>query len=353
MDTGRTGDPLKDRADRPKEATMIPVKSIEITRAEGPIDECGVTVVVSSFAEASRVLARIAETAPNTGGYDKTDFRVTWADGEIYDGRADIQRDHVVGYDLADHIRSFLGYLAGTVRPAHVTSDDKWEAIKASNKDSAPSALEFLSKYDLSWDAPPTPPPAPKAKPPPVEPPSHFEGSKYQATKDLRTVEIAKLIRKDLKAAFPGVKFSVTCGSGHNAIDVEIKSLPHGVTTVRNPHYIPGSNDPAKQCHTTEEAMAFEKQVEAVVNAYNFDRSDIQSDYFNVNFYESVKWSSEVRNLRSALTELEEISPVLSPSACVPLAPFPKADDATKLDPPPLRVRSPQSEFLAYLGAED
>ena len=38
------------------------------------------------------------------------------------------------------------------------------------------------------------------------------------------------------------------------------------------------------------------KQVEAIVAAYNHDGSDIQSDYFDVNFYSHVNFTSEVHD---------------------------------------------------------
>jgi hypothetical protein len=126
----------------------IPVKSILIDRAEGPVDLCG-PQLVTTYEEASRVFAVIAQTAPDGGGYDKCDFTVTFADGEKYEGRADIQRQHLGGYHLGDHMKQFLGYLAGTYRPAHVVKDSDWKEICDRNAERAPDAVAFLAKYDL------------------------------------------------------------------------------------------------------------------------------------------------------------------------------------------------------------
>lgn len=118
-------------------------------------------------------------------------------------------------------------------------------------------------------------------------------GSKYEQTKSMSKAEIAKLIRADLKSAFPGIKFSVRTShfSGGGSIDIEIKSLPAGMR-VRNPdnrHPVTGQHQ-----WMTDEAIALEKGIKAVADAYNFDHSDLMADYFHVRFYCEVKFSREL-----------------------------------------------------------
>lgn len=96
---------------------MIALAKIELTRAEGPIENCGKAMPVDSWAAADGQLTRWAHTAPEPGqGYDKVDFKVTWADGETYEGRYDMNRlgedSETNGHDLARHIRRFLNWIA-------------------------------------------------------------------------------------------------------------------------------------------------------------------------------------------------------------------------------------------------
>lgn len=117
-------------------------------------------------------------------------------------------------------------------------------------------------------------------------------GSKYD--KNLTTVEIAALVRKEIKAAIksgalPKGKYSVR-KDHHKSITVCISGLGF---LVANPDYNRlGERDfvvhqPAERRYTPR-ARATLKAVEAMLEAYNYDGSDIMSDYFDVNFYSSV-----------------------------------------------------------------
>lgn len=85
--------------------------AITITRHEGPSDLCNQPVTVASFVEASAILQQIAQTAPDSGGYDKTGFSIIFPGGEVYEGRADIKREHEIGgYDLRAHVIEALRF---------------------------------------------------------------------------------------------------------------------------------------------------------------------------------------------------------------------------------------------------
>lgn len=88
--------------------------------------------------------------------------------------------------------------------------------------------------------------------------------------------DIAKLIRKDLRAAMPAIKWSVRIErySMGQSINVE------GHTDV--PLYVTGHELNAN-------GKVLQDKAEAIVNAYNFDDSDSMNDYFNVNFYGGVR----------------------------------------------------------------
>lgn len=86
---------------------------ITITRREGPVAECGKPVVVDSWLGANSALGNIGRNAPETGGYDKTDFCIVFDNGDLYAGRVDVQRDHAWGgYNLEGHVRTHLKYVA-------------------------------------------------------------------------------------------------------------------------------------------------------------------------------------------------------------------------------------------------
>ena len=95
------------------------------------------------------------------------------------------------------------------------------------------------------------------------------EDIKKAGLKNLPMKEIAKLIRKDLKEHFPNCKFSVRSGySGvYGRIDVTVKEL--------TPKYV---NDDGEIDPYTEEL------IEWVLGTYNYDESDIMTDYFDMNF---------------------------------------------------------------------
>lgn len=127
------------------------------------------------------------------------------------------------------------------------------------------------------------------------------QGSKYQATRDLDIAEIAKLVRKDLKAAqaageLPAdAALSVTIDrySGGQSLGVVVSGMPD-TWTYNQPglepdyaEYVPAHGG------MTDEATAVLRKIEGLVFAYNYDGSDIQSDYFNVRFYSSVKIRDE------------------------------------------------------------
>lgn len=133
-------------------------------------------------------------------------------------------------------------------------------------------------------------------------------GTKYNRDLDVR--DIAKLVRADIKAAAGPVPHRLPAGfragvrisrySMGRSIDVTIKAVP-GVT-VRNPARVEFEEtgggiydgrmpEEARFVHTAE-ARAILEAVKDIVDAYNFDGSDVQSDYFHVNFYSDVRFES-------------------------------------------------------------
>jgi hypothetical protein len=117
-------------------------------------------------------------------------------------------------------------------------------------------------------------------------------GEKYQGY--LPSAELAKLIRKDLKKAYPDCKFSVTKQdySGGRSITVSVMATPFQVVedwgnwsnnyAQLNQNYIEST---CNGIGLTEEGIELLRDVVNTVQSYNYDDSDAQIDYFNCNFY--------------------------------------------------------------------
>lgn len=133
-------------------------------------------------------------------------------------------------------------------------------------------------------------------------------GSKYEATRDLRLVEIAKLIRADIKAAvkagdLPAGKYSVRCRRATSididfAADIDLFNPARLEWDEENPHS-PLCLAPLAAFHVySEEARETIATLERIAGDYNYDHSDSMVDYFNCRFYRSVTPAGEWRTAR-------------------------------------------------------
>lgn len=124
-------------------------------------------------------------------------------------------------------------------------------------------------------------------------------GSKYEHGLD--TAEIAKRIRVDIKHAIQtgalpkGLKTSVRLRrfSGGSAIDAEVVGVPANFV-ILNPERLtyerehPHSSGAMTFPIFTKEMYAVVDALKAIHVAYNYDGSDIMTDYFRVHFYGGV-----------------------------------------------------------------
>ena len=117
---------------------------------------------------------------------------------------------------------------------------------------------------------------------------AHTVGNKYKEVKNLTVVEIAKLVRKDLKQ-FNDCKFSVT--SDYNTITVYLKDSPLNKLEVY---------DQSLELGWGDKVIAIEKnfrnKVKEILDQYNFNNSEIMTDYFHVNFYSHFYLDSDLEN---------------------------------------------------------
>jgi hypothetical protein len=146
------------------------------------------------------------------------------------------------------------------------------------------------------------------------------KGTKYDQS--LSIVQIAKFVREDIAAAIaagklPEMKVSVRVQkySGGRSLHVNITELQQGFrlfnrerlrNDVENPHA-----PPTRLPIYTGAGEGLFAAIKRIVNAYNYDRSDIQSDYFDVNFYEHVglhwEYEAELRKLAIASVRAPEL----------------------------------------------
>lgn len=133
-------------------------------------------------------------------------------------------------------------------------------------------------------------------------------GAKYERGRDI--TEIAKLVRADIKAAIKagdlpkGTKCSVRVSrfSGGRSLTVTVKALPgiNGLNWYRldaekaEPHQYPGNFPQHARAIYSPEGTRVVKLLEAMVEAYNFDGSDTQTDYFHVNFYKTIDFDYDL-----------------------------------------------------------
>ena len=115
-----------------------------------------------------------------------------------------------------------------------------------------------------------------------------FVGSRRMDTAELSTVELGKLVRKDFKAEVPEAKVSVRCTFNSmkcyllevDGVQVDEDSMFHNTGALIY-----------SQMSWTEfgnRVKEVAKKMSEVMNRYNFDKSDLMTDYFNVRFYSFV-----------------------------------------------------------------
>lgn len=149
---------------------------IEILRAEGRHDECIkvactaekaittgyhgesyerlywiATWATDVWSRANAILASWSHTAPESGAYDKCDFKVTYEDGEEYEGRFDLQRMSRGGYPSIDeHMNAFLACMSGQRKPAHIKPADYERYLAPYRKDgTCERTAKFMTEYEI------------------------------------------------------------------------------------------------------------------------------------------------------------------------------------------------------------
>ncbi|MBO2461611.1 hypothetical protein [Actinomadura violacea] len=145
--------------------------------------------------------------------------------------------------------------------------------------------------------------------------PDGWAGAKYEPGKFMGATELAAAIRKDIalarklgkqsrkaqagalvKSGVVAVPYADPIGdapdfirifvrrniySGGRSIDITIKNVPADWWVTKTAYW----DDNVKYKDAGPELAALGQALKDLANAYNYDRSDIQTDYFDVNFY--------------------------------------------------------------------
>lgn len=133
-----------------------------------------------------------------------------------------------------------------------------------------------------------------------------WAGERYEETKNLSTAQVAKLIRKELLAAY-GKKCSISVRTdnyaGGSSIRVRLSKFAicpftEGWLALRkdNANTYP---QPERYVPEVKEMLA---HMEAIGNAYRYSDSDGMIDYFSTNFYydAGLDWEEEKRWIEGA-----------------------------------------------------
>lgn len=143
------GEEVKPAEPEQTPSKKIGVRSITITRGEGPIDLCDKPRTFASWGDAETWLRSQGHTFPKDGTYDKHNFIVTFEDAETWEGRLDCKhpscRDNDL--DVKEHIRSLCEWHGGVARHPWCGAQ-KYAEIVATYQDKQ-DYLDFLNKYDI------------------------------------------------------------------------------------------------------------------------------------------------------------------------------------------------------------
>lgn len=150
-----------DKKDQQRGGHVVPIssagktklKSVVFGYAEGAPAEKGpfLKKPYHTWSEANRAVSEMAHYS-GVGGYDKTDFTVTWQNGDTYEGNIGVEHKMTSGRPLSEHIASHLRFVAGT-KPTHLT-EEQYQRLRAHMKaEDVAEAINMLAKNDIGEKA--------------------------------------------------------------------------------------------------------------------------------------------------------------------------------------------------------
>lgn len=125
---------------------------------------------------------------------------------------------------------------------------------------------------------------------------ARFVGSNYK--RDMSNKEIAATVKKHLSHRFPGTKWSVTT-AGYNSVNVYLVSAPY--------ENAKGCENMREWAEKSPELSAILDYAKKLLQSYNYDDSDSMTDYFDVNFYETVNIAYNYQQTELTEAQAQEI----------------------------------------------
>ena len=134
-------------------SNKVKVKTIDLTRIEGPIKDLRPIHTLTSYDEANRLLERWSESAPKDGGYHQCRFRIMFQNDKGCEGRYDLrhwscEQDEGPAIDLKARVRNYCRFYAGLDRPRSM-SDEECRKLREVHGVSESKSKEFLKTYDV------------------------------------------------------------------------------------------------------------------------------------------------------------------------------------------------------------
>ena len=125
---------------------------------------------------------------------------------------------------------------------------------------------------------------------------ARFVGSNYK--RDMSNKEIAATVKKHLSQRFPSTKWSVTT-AGYNSVNVYLVSAPY--------ENAKGCENMREWAEKSPELSAIMDYAKKLLQSYNYDDSDSMTDYFDVNFYETVNIAYNYQQTEQTEAQAQEI----------------------------------------------
>lgn len=187
-------------------------------------------------------------------------------------------------------------------------------------------------------------------------------GKFYAATKGMKLTEISKLIKKELSIEFPDFKFSIKTRN-YSSINVTIEDVPYNPYSPEMDEVLKtnGKTYPSHDKYYTEQFKADRKKIEKIVQQYNMDDSDGQTDYFHNRYYGFVSLddfaikakyypnNEEVLRIQKMSDEWEERAAKRKEEADLNKGKYPKGSKVIYVTSPFNKTFLPEAEYEAVV----
>ncbi len=114
---------------------------------------------------------------------------------------------------------------------------------------------------------------------------AHTIGNKYQEVENLDIKDIAKKIRNNLKK-FNDCKFNVSISRFANGQSLRV--ILKSSSNLNNFVLVQYESSPNNTKPSLKMSKRLKNEIKSIVDQYNFDDSDYQSDYHHVNFFSHI-----------------------------------------------------------------